>query len=247
MPKQSVSVFFPCYNDERTIGELVRNADRILSERKAHYEIIVVNDGSTDNSAAVLRRLKKEVSRLRIITHQRNQGYGAALRTGFRAATFDVVFYTDGDGQYDVGELKLMFPLMTADIDVVNGIKMFRNDPWYRVVVGNVYNFFVRNSFGIDIFDVDCDFRLIRNSLMKNIVLKSNSGAICVELVRKLQDAGARFREMTVHHYDRRYGNSQFFKPLRIAQTMVELAKFWIERYIAKNHSVLSVMRPHHG
>lgn len=233
MPKQSVSVFFPCYNDEQTIGELVRNANRILSKRKIPYEIIVVNDGSSDGSAAILRRLKKEIPQLRIVTHRKNQGYGAALRDGFRATKYDLVFYTDGDGQYDVGEIELMFPLMTHDIDVVNGIKMFRNDPWYRVVVGNLYNFFVRNTFGIDIFDTDCDFRLIRNSLMKKITLKSNSGAICVELVRKLQDSGARFREMTVHHYDRQFGTSQFFKPMRIFHTLVELARFWVLRYIA--------------
>lgn len=233
MTKLSVSVFFPCYNDERTIGELVRNANRILSKRKTPYEIIVVNDGSTDGSAALLRRLKREIPQLHIVTHRKNQGYGAALRDGFRTAKFDLVFYTDGDGQYDIGEIELMFPLMTHDIDVVNGIKMSRNDPWYRVVAGNLYNFFVRNTFGTDIFDTDCDFRLIRNSLMRKIKLKLNSGAICVELVRKLQDEGARFREVTVHHYDRKFGSSQFFKPFRIFHTLVELISFWVSRYIA--------------
>lgn len=247
MFKQSVSVFFPCYNDERTIGELVRIVDALLKKRNAPYEIIVVNDGSTDNSATVLRNVKKEVPRLRMITHQRNQGYGAALRDGFRAAKFDLVFYTDGDGQYDIRELELLFPLMTPDIDVVNGIKMERNDPWIRIAAGKGYNFFVRNLFGIKIFDIDCDFRLIRRKVLENITLTSRSGAICVELIKKLQDQGARFREVTVHHYDRKHGRSQFFKPARIVYTMVELAKFWIDRYISKGLFVLSVMRPHHG
>ena len=129
MLKQSISVFFPCYNDERTIGGLVRTADAILKKRRAPFEIIVVNDGSTDGSARVLRNLKKELLRLCIVTHRKNQGYGAVVRSGIRAAKFDVVFYTDGDGQYDVRELELLLPLMTPDIDVVNGMKMERNDP----------------------------------------------------------------------------------------------------------------------
>lgn len=233
MSNPSVSAFFPCYNDEGTIGELIRSADALLAKWSAPYEVIVVNDGSTDGSGAVLRKVKKEVPRLRIITHQRNQGYGAALRSGFRAAKFDLVFYTDGDGQYDVRELKLLFPLLTSDIDVVNGIKMERNDPWIRLAAGKGYNFFVRNLFGIKIFDVDCDFRLIRRSALKKIALSCSSGAICVELVKKLQDQGARFREVTVHHYDRQFGTSQFFKPLRIFHTLVELTRFWVSRYIA--------------
>lgn len=233
MAKQSVSAFFPCYNDERTIGELVRTADSLLKIRNAPYEIIVVNDGSKDGSPTVLRKLRKEFPRLHIVTHRTNKGYGAALRDGFRAAKFDLVFYTDGDGQYDVRELELLFPLMTPDIDVVNGIKMERNDPWIRVAAGKGYNFFVRNLFGIRISDVDCDFRLIRRSVLRNIMLMSRSGAICVELVKKLQDQGARFREVTVHHFDRQFGTSQFFKPMRIFHTLVELTRFWVSRYIA--------------
>ena len=225
----SISVFFPCYNDEWTIGGLVRTADKILKRRGGKYEIMVIDDGSTDGSRQLLKKLAKEFSRLRLIFHRGNKGYGGALRSGLGRAKYDLVFYTDGDGQYDVSELELMLPLLTDDIDVVNGIKMFRNDPWYRVVIGNIYNFFVRNVFGIDIFDTDCDFRLIRNSLMKRISLKCDSGAICVELVRKLQDADARFRQVSVHHYSRRYGNSQFFNWRRILTTGFELAKLRVE------------------
>lgn len=225
----SVSVFFPCYNDERTIGGLVRAADKILRRRSGKYEIIVIDDGSDDGSRQLLKNLAKEFSRLRLVFHRENRGYGGALRSGFGKAKYDLVFYTDGDGQYDVTELELMLPLITDDIDVVNGIKMFRNDPWYRVVAGNLYNFFVRNLFGIDIFDTDCDFRLIRKSMMKKIGLKCDSGAICVELVKKLQDAGGRFRQVSVHHYARKYGQSQFFNWRRILMTGWELMRLRLE------------------
>ena len=231
----SVSVFFPCYNDERTIGGLVRAADKILKRRDGKYEIIVVDDGSSDGSRRLLKKLAKAFPSLRLVFHQGNRGYGGALRSGFGKAKYDLVFYTDGDGQYDVGELELMLPLLTNDIDVINGIKMFRNDPWFRIVAGNLYNFFVRNVFGIDIFDTDCDFRLIRNSLMKKIRLKSNSGAICVELVMKLQGAGARFRQVSVHHYPRKYGSSQFFQPKRVIETAIELIALRISLYFAKS------------
>ncbi len=193
------------------------------------YEIIAIDDCSTDGSRQVLRKLKPEISNLRLIFHRQNMGYGGALQSGFKAAKYDLVFYTDGDSQYDIGEFELLLPLMTGDIDVVNGIKMFRNDPWYRVVIGNIYNFFVRNLFGIDIFDTDCDFRLVRNSLMKKIILKCNSGAICVELVKKLQDSGAEFRQVSVHHYSREYGNSQFFNWRRILNTGIELVRLRFE------------------
>lgn len=225
----SVSVFFPCYNDERTIGGLIETADKILRRRGGKYEIIIIDDGSTDGSRRLLKKLAKEFSSLRLVFHRENKGYGGALRSGFGKAKYDLVFYTDGDGQYDVSEIELILPLMTEDIDAVNGIKMFRNDPWYRVVIGNIYNFFVRNVFGIDIFDTDCDFRLVRKSLLKKINLKCSSGAICVELVRKLQDAGARFRQVSIHHYPRKYGRSQFFNWGRVMMTGWELIKLRLD------------------
>ena len=226
---KSISVFFPCFNDEKTIGPLVRGVKKILDKMAGKYEIIVIDDGSTDNSRGELAKLSKEVQNLRLIFHRQNKGYGGALKSGFKAAKYDFVFYTDGDGQYDIGELELLLPLMTNDIGVVNGIKMFRNDPWYRIVIGNIYNFFVRNAFGIDINDTDCDFRLIRNSSLKKISLNCNSGAICVELVKKLQDSGAEFRQVSVHHYSREYGNSQFFNWRRILNTGIELIRLRLE------------------
>lgn len=229
MSRPSISVFFPCYNDQYTIAELVKNVDSILRSHRYVYEIIVVDDRSMDESRKILKELKNKFPKLKLIFHKKNKGYGGALRSGFRNAKHELVFYTDGDGQYDVRELNLFIPLMTEDIDVVNGIKMERNDPFIRIVAGKAYNFFVRNTFGIKIFDVDCDFRLIRKKLLKRISLTSSSGAICVELVKKLQEQGARFREVTVHHYDRKFGNSQFFHWKRILMTGWELIRLKLE------------------
>ena len=227
--RPSISAFFPCYNDSNTIGDLVIEAERQLQQLTDDYEIIVVNDGSSDNSADVLRALAAAVPRLRVVTHERNRGYGGALRSGFAAATKDLVFYTDGDGQYDVRELPILVMLLTDDTDFVNGIKMRRQDPTYRIHAGNLHRFLMRWLFWLPIDDVDCDFRLVRRRILEDIDLHSTSGSICVELVKHAQRAGAQFREVSVHHYARKYGRSEFFKPGKILSTYLHLAGMWLE------------------
>ena len=232
MPKPSISAFFPCYNDANTIGDLVKQADRVLGELTDDYEIIVVNDGSRDESASVLAALAKQVPRLRVVHHLINRGYGAALRSGFEHATKDLVFYTDGDGQYDVNEISILLMLLTDDTHFVNGMKMTRQDPPHRVFIGNLHRFVTRWSFWLPINDVDCDFRLIRRSILDKIRLSSSSGSICVELVKQAQRAGAQFREVSIHHYARRSGVSEFFTPRRIIHTYADLAVMWVELMI---------------
>jgi len=224
-----ISVFFPCYNDEHTIGQLVKDAISAVATITHDWEVIVVDDGSTDTSNEVVRRITRRNTRVHLVTHEKNLGYGAALQSGFHKASKELVFYTDGDGQYDPRELLLLLPLMTRDTDFVNGIKLVRKDPTYRVIVGNFYNFFVRWLFWLPVQDVDCDFRLIRKKILRGISLTARSGAICVELVKKSQLAGARFREVSVHHYDREYGVSQFFQPRRIITTFMDLVCLWIQ------------------
>ena len=231
--RPSISAFFPCYNDAATIGDLVLQADRELRALTDDHEIVVVNDGSRDESASVLAALRARVERLRVVTHETNRGYGAALRSGFAHATKDLVFYTDGDGQYDVSELPILLMLLTDDTHFVNGMKMTRQDPPHRVFIGNLHRFVTRWSFWLPVIDVDCDFRLIRRSVLERVVLRSNSGSICVELIKDAQRAGAQFREVSVHHYARRSGVSEFFTPRRILDTYVDLAIMWVELMVA--------------
>ena len=225
----SISVFFPCYNDAKTIGTLVENAFAVLAKLTNNHEVIVVDDGSKDNSREILTRLSKRYKRLKLIFHKRNRGYGGALKSGFTASTKDVVFYTDGDGQYDVHELKFLCDLLAPDVDFVNGIKMRRSDPGHRIFLGNLHKFANRWLFWLPIYDVDCDFRLIRRTILKKINLESNSGSICIELVKKAEQAGATFRQVSVHHYDRKYGRSQFFRPWRIFKTYIDISLLWIK------------------
>jgi glycosyltransferase involved in cell wall biosynthesis len=227
---EAVSVFFPCYNDEASIASLVNIAvdtlDRI-GVRDA--EIIVVNDGSTDGSAKVLDDLAEQQPLLRVVTHEHNRGYGGALLSGFAAAKKQWVFYTDGDGQFDPAELELLVRQASDDVDVVQGWKLRRADGVLRAVIGRVYHRFVKFCFGLHIRDTDCDFRLIRNDALERITLVHTTGVICVELVRKLQDTGARFTEVGVHHYRRVYGTSEFFRVGAIVRTLWGLAGLWVQ------------------
>jgi len=227
---ESISVFFPAYNDEHTIGTLVRQADALLARLGfADYEIIAVNDGSRDGTATVLEAAAREFPRLRVITHPQNRGYGGALRSGFQAASKSLVFYTDGDGQYDVNELELLLRALTDDVDVVNGFKLARQDNWLRDIVGKLYRSTLRVLFQLPIRDVDCDFRLIRRRALDRITLTMDSGAICLELIAQLTASGARFKEVGVHHYPRQYGRSQFFRPRHIIRTLLDDVRFWFQ------------------
>ncbi len=226
---KSLSIFFPCYNDAGTIGSMVVTADTVAREVTDDYEIIVIDDGSTDNSQFILRELEKKYDRIRLIFHESNKGYGGALRSGFKNATKELVFYTDGDGQYDVTELKKLFAAMQDGIDIVNGYKIKRNDPLYRIIIGEVYLLIMRMMFGFEVRDVDCDFRLIRTKVFDEITLTHNSGVICLELVKKLEKKGFLFAEIPVHHFHRTYGKSQFFNFKRLFRVAVNVIRLWWE------------------
>jgi glycosyltransferase involved in cell wall biosynthesis len=232
---EAVSVFFPCYNDEATIADLVRVAVATIDRvGVCDAEVIVVNDGSTDRSAAVLAALQGEVPLLRVVTHERNRGYGGALLSGFAASTKQWIFYTDGDGQFDPAELELLVQRAADDVDVVQGYKLRRADGPVRAVIGRVYHRFVKFCFGLQIRDTDCDFRLIRKATLDQVTLVHTTGVICVELVRKLQDVGARFAEVGVHHYRRVHGTSEFFRVGAIVRTLADLAGLWVRLVVLR-------------
>ena len=226
MPK-SLSVFFPCYNDGGTIASMVVLAYETLRRATDDYEVIVVNDCSTDSSAQVLGALQRLYPSLRVVTHERNRGYGGALRAGFEHATKEWVFYTDGDAQYDPGELRVLLEAWRPGVDVVNGYKISRCDPFYRIAIGKLYHWVAKVAFGLRIRDVDCDFRLMRRAIFDAVRLESDSGVICVEMMKKIQDAGYVITEAPVHHYHRVYSGSQIFRFHRIMTALIGFVRLW--------------------
>lgn len=229
----SLTFFFPCFNDSRTISGLVEVSASVGARCASDFEILVVDDCSTDESREILKNLQAGFPFLKVIYHEKNLGYGAALRSGFKHATKDFVFYTDGDGQYDPRELEIMIPFMTEETVLVNGYKIKRSDAFYRVIGGNVYAAFVKFIFSLEIKDPDCDFRLFRRSVLP-AGLKSSNGAICVELVKKIQNTGGKIEQIPVTHYPRKFGGSQFFNFKAVIRTFNELVALWFD-----------LMRPH--
>lgn len=230
----SLSVFFPAYNDAPSLPELLRKTFETLCRFASDYEVIVVNDGSSDQTGEVLTQLAKQYSpHLRVVTHVQNLGYGAALRSGFAEARKEYIFYTDGDGQYDPTELEQLLRAAGPRTGLVNGYKISRNDPWHRIAIGWLYNRFARWLFGIQLRDIDCDFRLIRRSAFEPRTLQSTGGTICVELVRQLELSGAEVIELPVHHYARQHGRSQFFRIKSLAFTFLQLIQVFLRLVVA--------------
>jgi glycosyltransferase involved in cell wall biosynthesis len=231
-----LSVFFPAYNDSGTIASLVISALKTAERLTTDFEVIIVNDGSVDRTAEIADELARTYPQVRVIHHQRNRGYGGALRSGLAAATRDLVFYTDGDAQYDPAEMAQLWEAFDERVDLVNGYKISRSDPLHRIVIGRIYHHTVKLLFGLRVRDVDCDFRLMRRAIFDRVALEKNSGVICLEMMKKIQDAGFRIAEVPVHHYHRSYGRSQFFNFRRLAKTAVDVMKLWYVLVIRREH-----------
>jgi len=231
-----LSIFFPAYNDAGTIASLVITALTTAETLTPDHEVIVINDGSQDRTAEILDELARLYPRLKVVHHVKNRGYGGALRSGFATASKEWIFYTDGDGQYDPAEMTVLWERRGDDVDLVNGWKISRADPFHRIVIGRLYHHTVKILFGLTVRDVDCDFRLLRRSIFDTVTLEKNSGVICLEMMKKITDGGFAIAEVPVHHYHRTHGTSQFFNFPRIARTAVDVFKLWFALVVRRVH-----------
>jgi glycosyltransferase involved in cell wall biosynthesis len=237
---KGLSIFFPAYNDSGTIASLVITALRTARGLTSDYEVIVVNDGSADTTADILDELARIYPEVRVVHHETNRGYGGALRTGFATATRELIFYTDGDAQYDPSEMEALWRRFDASVDLVNGYKISRSDPVHRIIIGRIYHHTVKLLFGLTVRDVDCDFRMMRRSIFEKVHLEKNSGVICLEMMKKITDAGFRIAEVPVHHYHRAYGKSQFFNFRRLYRTAIDVYRLWLALVIRREHEKAS-------
>jgi glycosyltransferase involved in cell wall biosynthesis len=206
-PRLELSVVLPAYNEEPNVERVVRDCVAYLDGQGLDYELLVVNDGSRDRTGEILNRLATELPRLRPQHHPQNRGYGAALRTGFDAATKRFVFYMDGDGQFDIKELDVILPLATDDDNIVTGYRIERRDPFMRRLNAKLFGgWLVRIMLNVRVRDLNCAFKLIPKKVLNAITLESTGALINAELYGRAVRKGFGIKEVGVHHYPRTAG-----------------------------------------
>ena len=202
----AISVFFPAYNEEKNIEKTVRRAVEILEKIAKKYEIIVIDDGSTDQTSVIVKKIVKKNPKIRLITHTPNRGYGAALKSGFYHARYDWIAYTDSDNQFDFTEIN-NFLKNKNKADLIIGYRAPRRDSWQRILIARllrVWNFFL---FGLWVKDVDCGFKLVKKEVIDKINrLQTEGGMIETELLIKAKRGGFKIIEIPVSHYQRQKG-----------------------------------------
>ncbi|MEK7500696.1 MAG: glycosyltransferase family 2 protein, partial [Patescibacteria group bacterium] len=206
---QSISVFFPAYNEAENIRDLVLKTYDYLKVRFDDFEIMVVNDGSSDDTAWVVEGLQQEKPRLKLISHPTNCGYAQALRTGFMNVSKELIFYTDGDGQFDINELDLLLPLIER-YDIVTGYKIKRHDPLMRLWMSWFYNTTMRLIFGLRLKDINCAFKLYRRRVIEamDFLPDLTQGVVNAEVYVTALRQGYTIGEVGVHHYPRLKGTA---------------------------------------
>jgi glycosyltransferase involved in cell wall biosynthesis len=222
----NLSVFFPAYNEQDTIDKLTEATLKVLEEMGGAYEIIIVNDGSSDSTGKVSDKLARRHPRVQVIHHERNLGYGAALKTGFTSAKNDYIFYTDGDYQFDIRELKKLVALIGLS-DLVVGFRIRKRYPPYRNLTSSVYNLVLRILFCLRYRDVDCSFKLVPKSLIDQINIESDKFFVDAELLIKAQQLGYSVTEIGVNHYVREAGLSTV-TTRAILGTIREMIRFYL-------------------
>jgi glycosyltransferase involved in cell wall biosynthesis len=221
-----LSCFFPVYNEEPNIQRLLDEAIATIPQFATRWEALVIDDGSTDGTARIVRDYSARHPEIRLIQHNSNLGYGHALRTGFQESAGEAVFFTDADLQFHLSDIGSLLPPF-QNADVVIGYRIKRRDPWHRLVVAGVYHTVLRTVFDLHVRDIDCAFKLFDRRVVDMFVgeLESRSAFISPELVIRAQLAGFRITEVGVNHYPRTAGKSGGASFKVIARTIQEMRK----------------------
>ncbi|MDA8216186.1 MAG: glycosyltransferase family 2 protein [Dehalococcoidales bacterium] len=221
----SISVVLPAYNEQDNISRTVGNVVEALDGLSEDYEILVVDDGSRDRTAAVTTDLAERYPRVRLVQHPVNKGYGAALATGFASARKDLVFMTDGDAQFDVREIANLLPLM-ADADLAIGYRAPRVDPFHRLAYAWGWKVLINLLFGYTARDVDCAFKLFRRSIMEDFQVESRGATFSTEFLVRARRTGHKVSEVAVKHLPRTAGKPTGGRPDVVIRAFRELIKF---------------------
>lgn len=220
-----LSLVMPAYNEEAGIAEAVAEAHEALAGLGYEFEVLVIDDGSTDRTALCAAELAATWPRVRLLSHGRNLGYGAALRTGFEAAQYDLVAFTDADAQFHLEDLDQLVPL-ADEYPVVVGRRVDRRDPWRRRVLSRGYNLLARTLLGTGVRDVDCALKVFRREALAYLLPESAGFFVNTEMVHRARRFGWAVAEVGVRHRPRRRGASKV-SLAEVPRTFATLARFW--------------------
>lgn len=206
MKLDGLSVFFPSFNEAENIETLIINALKIVPSYAQKFELIIINDGSVDNTISKVENLSKLYPQVKLVNHSTNLGYGAALKSGFKAAKYPWLFFTDADLQFDLKELQKFLPF-TQDYQAIIGYRKNRAEGQSRIRNAKLFKLFIDLLFRVHVQDIDCAFKLFDTKLIQSLNLKSNGAFLSAELLYQLKKKGTKFKQIAVHHYRRLRGN----------------------------------------
>ncbi len=208
----SLSVVLPAYNEEQVIATTIHTVLDTLHDLVADFEVLVVNDGSVDQTGAIVAQISQRDPRVRLITHEHNQGYGAALVDGFAAAAGALTFFMDADGQFDIRELAFLLGSIHK-YDAVIGYRLHRQDTWMRKLNAWAWKMVIRLVLGVKVRDLDCAFKLLHTDFLQHLSLETRGAMINAELLYKMKRAGYSYTETAVHHFPRHGGKATGANP----------------------------------
>ncbi len=226
----SLSLVLPAHNEAGNIEAVVRRALEVLPGYTDDFEVIVVNDGSRDDTPRIVERFAQEDGRIRLVHHDVNRGYGAALRSGFAATRGDFVMFMDADRQFDIADIRLLTPFV-SQFDVVAGFRMERHDPLLRRINAEIFNVAIRVLFGVHLRDIDCAFKIFRGDLLRSLELTAPGALINTEIQAKLRRQGATLEQVGVHHFPRIAGQATGGSARVILRAMGETVVLWLRMH----------------
>lgn len=239
MKQKSISVFLPTFNEEENIKVCVLSIKKYLDKRFEDYEILVISDGSTDNTNKIVAELAKKDKRIKLFARKKKLGYGAGLRSGFSHSSKDLIFYTDADNQFNIEDMDRLLPMLSS-YDIISAYRVDRKDPLMRIFIAIVYNMLIRILFNLKIRDIDASFKLYKKEIFKNMRLVTNTGLTDAEVLIKAQRQGFKIEQIGVAHYPRIHGRTTyemgarnkifaFVKPKVIIDIFLEIRTLWLD------------------
>jgi len=239
MNYKSISVFLPAFNEQENIRECVLSVKRYLAKRFKDYEILVISDGSIDNTNKIVEEIAQNDKRIKLFARRKKLGYGAGLRAGFAHSSKELIFYTDSDNQFNIEDMDRLLPLFSS-YDIISAYRVNRKDPLMRIFIAYVYNMVIRILFNLKIRDIDASFKLYKKEVFKNMRLVTNTGLTDAEVLIKAQRQGFKIGQIGVAHYPRIHGRTSFeegtrnkifafVRPRVIMDILFEIKTLWSE------------------